>query len=126
MTENELSQYYKLRKEVEDLEVRIKEFGEGVSGIEIKDIITQSSGKRESIQEKLMLLKDKWVEKRIRALEEYLKIESYIDSVGDPEMRTIMRLRFLDLMTWEDIGGIVHLERTTVSKNMRKYLRGTK
>lgn len=126
MTESELSQYYKLRKEVEDLEVRIKEFGEGVSGIEIKDIITQSSGKRESIQEKLMLLKDKWVEKRIRALEEYLKIESYIDSVDDPEMRTIMRLRFLDLMTWEDIGGVVHLERTTVSKNMRKYLRGTK
>lgn len=123
MSEKELSRYYKIRQEIDDLENRIKEFGDGVSGIAIKDIITMSSGKHESLQEKLILLKDKWVEKRISALEEYLKIENYIDNVDDPETRTIMRLRFLDLLTWEEIGEVVHMERTSVSKKIRKYIK---
>ena len=126
MSEKELSRYYKIRQEIDDLENRIKEFGDGVSGIAIKDIIAMSSGKHESLQEKLVLLKDKWVEKRISALEEYLKIENYIDSVDDPETRTIMRLRFLDLLTWEEIGEVVHMERTSVSKKIRKFLKESK
>lgn len=123
MTEKELSRYYKIRKEAEDLETRIKEFGDGVSGIQIKDIITQSSIKGSSIQERLVELKDKWYEKRISALEEYLKIENYIDGVDDPEIRLIMRMRFLDLMTWDEIGEKTYQERTTVSKKVRRFLK---
>lgn len=124
MTEKELSKYYKLKREAEDLEVRIKEFDDGISSIKIKDIITSGGGSHSSIQEKLVQLKDQWYEKRVSALEEYLKIESYINNVDDPEIRLIMRLRFLDLMNWEKIGERTYQDRTSVSRKLRKYLKG--
>ena len=123
MTEKQLSTYYQLRKEVDDLESRIKEFGDGVSGIKIKDIITQGGSYGASIQERLAELKDKYMERRITALEEYLKIETYINSVEDQEIRLIMRRRFLDLKSRETIGEEIHQERTTVAKKVRRYIK---
>ena len=74
MSEQELSKYYWLKKEVEDLSDRIATFGCGISSVKIKELNVEGSAKYESIQEKIAELKDLWMEKRISALEEYLKI----------------------------------------------------
>lgn len=123
MSEKDLTSYYKLRKEVEDLENRIKEFGYGVGSIPIKDIITSSSNEYASIQEKVARLKELYAERRVSAIEEYLKIESYINNVDDPEIRLIMRYRFLDLLSWEKVGEKTYQDRTSVSKKLRNYLK---
>lgn len=122
MTEKDLSKYYKFRKEAEDLENRLLEFGDGVKSNQIKDVVVSSSGVKMSIQEQRQQLFDLYMEKRVSALEECIKIERYIDSVDDPEIRTIMRTRFIDLKSWEEIGEIVHMERTAVSKKFRRYI----
>lgn len=124
MSDKELSKYFHYRREAEDLKRRIDELGIGVSSIEVRDVITQNSGSHNSIQEKIALLKDKYFECLKLAIDEYYKIEEYIEVVDDSEIRTIMRYRYLDLMTWEDIGEAVHMERTTVSKKLRNYLKG--
>lgn len=121
MNDKDLSKYYKLKKEVEDLENRIKEFGDGVSGIEIKDIMITSTTPNSSIQERLMALKDAYIEKRLSALEQYWKIASYIESVDDPEIRTIMRLRNLDLLTWNEIADKLSSESKDVSEYSVKH-----
>lgn len=123
MTEKELSLYYKLKREAEDLEMRIKEFDNGVSSIKIKDIMTSGTCNNISLQERLVELKDLWYEKRVSAIEEYLKIESYINNVDDPEIRLIMRYRFLDLLSWEKVGEKTYQDRTSVSKKLRNYLK---
>lgn len=123
MSEEELSKYCHYIREAKDLKRRIDEFGVGISSIEIKDIITQTSGSHNSLQERLALLKDKYFECLQSAIDEYKKIEDYIEVVDDSEIRTIMRYRYLDLMTWEDIGEVVHMERTGVSKKIRKFLK---
>lgn len=121
MTEQELSKYYWLKKEIKDLEDRLKEFGYGISSTrldkEISGIIST-----DSIQEKRIIIVEKWISARVSALEEYLKIESYIETVEDSEIRQIMRYRFLDLLSWEKIGEEMNYERTTVSKKLRNYL----
>lgn len=122
MTEQELSKYYWLKKEAEDLEERIKTYGIGVGSIHIKELSVESSPKFESIQERISELKDMWMEKRISALEEYIKIECYINHIEDTEIRLIARYRFLDCKKWDEIGSIMNYDRTAVSKKLRGYL----
>lgn len=123
MTEKELSKYYFLKKEVEDLEERIKELGNGLGAIKYTDTIKGIGGKKTSLQEKIVELKNLWMEKRVSALEEYIRIEKYISNIEDSEIRSIMRYRFMDLKTWDEIGNILFGDRTTAPKKMRKYIK---
>ena len=122
MTEKELSQYFYLKKEIEDLEERIAKLGLGIGSIEIKDI-PGGTKKISSIQEKIVELKEKWINARISALEEYLKIEKYINGIEDSELRSIFRMRYLDLKKWEEIGFKHNYDRTTISKKVRGYIK---
>lgn len=51
------------------------------------------------------------------------KIEQYINTIDDAEMRLIVRLRAINNMRWEDIGAELGMERTTVSKKYRKFIK---
>lgn len=123
MSEKELSKYYNLKREVQDLEERIAEFGSGVKSTPIKEVSVSSSHSTKSIQETKVELVAMYTEKRIEALEQYLAIERYIEDIEDVEIRNIMRYRFLDLMKWEDIAEKVFQDRTTISKKVRRFLK---
>ena len=123
MSEKELSRYYNLKREVQDLEDRIKEFGSGVKSTPIKEVQVSSSHSTKSIQETKVELVSRYTEKRIEALEQYLAIERYIEDIEDVEIRNLMRYRFLDLMKWEDIAEKVFQDRTTISKKVRRFLK---
>jgi hypothetical protein len=122
MTEKELSKYYYLTIEIKDIEERIAKFGNGVGSKGFDNEIS-GTGKKESIQEKYMELKSLYIEKRLDALEEYIRIEKYISDVEDPEIRLIMRLRFMDLKDWDEIGAKLNYDRTSVSKKVRRYIK---
>lgn len=122
MSEKELSQYYWLKKEIRSLEERIEEFGYGVGAVAIKDTIVTSSTPKSSIQEKRMQLLNQLIDARLTALEKYLEIESYIETVEDSEIRQIMRYRFLDLKTWNEIGEEMKYDRTSISKKLRQFI----
>lgn len=123
MTEKDLSQYFKLNKEAKDLEERIITMGNGIGSMEFNSNTKAVGKKIESFQEKISELKDLWAEARVSALEKYIEIERYIESVEDPEIRTIMRKRFLDLKNWDDIGRELNYDRTSVSKKCRSYIK---
>lgn len=122
MSEKELSQYYYLRQEVKSLEDRIIEFGDGIGAIKYKEVMA-TSGISSSIQEKKSELISKLIEARLSALEKYLEIERYIETIEDSEIRQIMRYRFLDLFDWFKIGELLNCDRTTASKKLRTYLK---
>lgn len=126
MTEKDLSRYYWLSKEAKDLENRLIEFGDGVKSMQLKEVSVSSSHSNTSIQEKKLELESLWMKKRLDALEEYIKIERYMDSIEDVEIRAIMRARFMDLKNWEQIGEELNSDRTTVSKKLRRYLKQKK
>ena len=122
MSEKELSQYYWLKQEIKRLEDSIVEFGSGVGAIKYNDSI-KSTKKVDSIQEKKVELIDQLIEFRLSALEKYLEIERYIETVDDSEIRHIMRLRFLDLKDWSTIGEEIKCDRTTAARKLRKYIK---
>ena len=123
MDEKELSKYYHLKLEIQDLEDSIKEFGYGIKSPQFDKIQVGSSHVNKSIQEKIMELQSRLIDKRLTALEQYLKIETYIEEIEDIEIRNIARCRFLKLMNWEEIGNKLYQDRTTVSKKLRRYLK---
>lgn len=121
MTEKELSRYYWLKKEVKILENQLEEFGSGLSATSYEEKIGHS-GLSISLQEKRALIIEKLINARLDALEEYIKIETYINKVEDTTIRTIMILRFQELKSWDEIGIELDKDRTTVAKLLRKYL----
>lgn len=106
MSEKELSTYFELKREVKDLEERIENVGkldESLTKVELVSLLT---------------------EKRITALEQYLAIERFIETIDDPELRNIMRYRFLDLKAWQEIADLMFMDRSTVSKKVKRYIGG--
>ena len=122
MDEKELNKYYYLKKEIQDLEDTLKEFGYGIKSTQIKDISVSSSHINKSVQEKYMELESRLIERRISALEQYIKIEQFIGEIDDPEIRLIVESRFIKCMKWEDIGKKVNSDRTTAYRKLKKFL----
>lgn len=85
--------------------------GTGISNPTVNYVI-----KKEELLQKLN-------QKIERYTEELLRVEAIIDRIDDPETRAIARMRFIQNMRWEDIGAKMHLERTTCSKKLRKYIK---
>lgn len=76
--------------------------------------------------ESYFLKKEQLLEKLNQKIEKYteelIRIEGIIEQIDDLEIRAIARMRFIQNMKWEDIGEQIHLERTTCSKKLRKYI----
>ena len=74
-----------------------------------------------------VIKKEELLQKLNRKIENYteelMRVENILDRINDPEVRAIARMRFIQNMKWEDIGETVHLERTTCSKKLRKYIK---
>ena len=123
MKEKDLNKFYWLQKEIKDLEERIAILDSGISAIKYDSLSVSGSKHIDTLQERITELKETWMEKRVSALEEYIKIEKYILSVPDEELRLIMRYRFMDLMKWEQIGDKMGYERSTIIKKFRRYIK---
>lgn len=106
MGEKELSRYFYLKKEIEDLEERLAKLGYGVGSPSFNEMI--NSNTYSSIQERISELRDKYIEARISALEQYIMIEDFIKGVDDNEMRLLLRYRFIDLKRWDEIDKLLN------------------
>lgn len=106
MVEKELTKYFYLKKEIEDLEERLLKLGYGVGSPSFNEMINTST--HSSIQERISELRDKYIEARVSALEQYIRIEEYIKGVDDNEMRLLLRYRFIDLKKWDEIDKLLN------------------
>jgi hypothetical protein len=51
------------------------------------------------------------------------RLERFIASIEDAEMRLIIRLRHVNSLTWEEIGEEIHADRRTASRKYYKFLK---
>jgi len=125
MTKEELSSYYYLKKEIIQIEERIKEIDDTflsanrINGMRYEKRLSNP-------QEQRMILIEKYdkrlEEKKDEALKELMKIENFIDSINDPEIRMIFRYRYIELMEWNKIVMLVHMSERTVYRKHREIL----
>ena len=125
MTKEELSRYYCLKKEIKQIEERIKEIDDTflsanrINGMRYEKRLSNP-------QEQRMILIEKYdkrlEEKKDEALKELMKIEDFIDSINDPEIRMIFRYRYIELMKWNKIAMLVNMSERTVYRKHREIL----
>ena len=125
MTKEELSSYYNLKKEIKQIEERIKEIDDTflsanrINGMRYEKRLSNP-------QEQRMILIEKYdkrlEEKKDEALKELMKIENFIDSINDPEIRMIFRYRYIELMEWNKIAMLVNMSERTVYRKHREIL----
>lgn len=61
-------------------------------------------------------------ERLSKARNEALKIENFINAIPDSEDRQIFEHRYIDGMKQREVGKLMNLERSTISKRLQKYL----
>lgn len=127
MTVEELSQVYYINKEINSLQLELAELRQRnfYKPNIITDMPRGGSGKESNLEyvNAVMELED-LINYSLRKLQyERKKVEKFLNSVDDAELRLIMRLRAVNNMKWEDIGTDLGMERTTVSKKFYKYFR---
>lgn len=118
-----LNKLYYLKLDIENIKKEI----ENIPTISSPQITGMPHGTNVSNPiESYFLKKEQLLEKLNQKIEKYteelIRIEGIIDTIDDIEVKAIARMRFIQNMKWEDIGEQVHLERTTCSKKLRKYI----
>ena len=123
MTYNELDRYRQLKNRIHYIEVEISELAE-LSAVRLDgmphsrspgDPVYQAFRRSEKLRRMLEL-------KKQQAQSEIERIIEFIENVDDPEMQNILTARFIEGKTYEKIGETLYIERTTVSKKIKKYL----
>ena len=115
---------HSVKKQIKQLKERINSISE-ISSSSFKDnnIHTNKvSSPVENIAEAKIKLKDNLEKKLKKLYDEELEIETFIDNIDDVEIQTIVRMRFIDLKTWNEIGKELQYDRTSPYYKIKNYL----
>lgn len=126
MTKKELSKYYYLSLEINDLEERIETLNEttiGSSQITGMPVTHSNESPIERKVEKLIRLKEKLEKRKSQAFDEMEKIEKYISTIDDIETRLIFNKRYLDFKSWDEIAEEMFMSERTVYRKHSNWLK---
>lgn len=127
MTIKELSKYHNIKIEIRQLEETLKELESTIISSSkmttIPSKINSNSSLTEKIGIKLSQLKSKIENKKELLIDEAHKIEDFLSSVDDDDVRIIIRERFLNGKTWEEVAKKIISDRSTPYYKLKNYLR---
>lgn len=127
MTIKELSKYHDLKLEIPQIQDRIAELentiisASKITGMPLGN--GSVSNPTERIGLKLAKLRAKLLKKMEKLVDKETKIENFLENVDDAKVRIIIRKRFFESKSWNDIGRELNFERTTPYYHLKKYLR---
>lgn len=138
MTDAELRQLRYIVREIKDLEYRIDETKKQ-SGSELYSKVSGSSKYFPYTQQSFTVggedpnvvvtrnfhlkeLRKLWTKKKNQQTKELKRLEDFISSIPDAEARMIFRYRYIDGLKLEEIGELLHEDRSGIGKKIRKYL----
>ena len=125
MNKCELSKYYHLSMEIKDLEEQINELMNSLIGSPILTGMPHGSGTGNPVEQKatlLLNLKNKLEKRRSEALKKLTKIELYIASMEESDVRLIFTKRYIQFKQWEDIAKEMCMSESSVFRRHREQL----
>lgn len=126
MTIEKLASYSHLKKEIEQIDSTIYEIEKTVIGSSKLSEVSIFSGKisnpTEQIGIKLSKLKDKLNLKKEELLIKLDEIEVFLSTVTDLEVSTIIRIKYINCKSWNDVAKELFIDRTTAYKKVKSYL----
>lgn len=132
MTIKELSKLFYLNKEIIILSKELLEITEiGATVLDGMPKGSSTTSKVEMITVKKEELRKEIVDAQLEYIDKRVRIETYINSIDDPKIRLIARLRFVEFKSWYDIAdeitpyGKELVDPTAPLNMMKRYLKKT-
>lgn len=126
MTKQELKRYRRLEIELEQLESTIRRLEDSMTGVRAAVITDMPKGgppvEMADRVAKLLDLKEVYGRKWDALIDERTRIESAIDTLDDPIERALMRYKYIDGLTWEEVCVAIHYEWRQVHRIHAKAL----
>ena len=118
-----LNKLFWLKKEIEQIEMQIKELTilsamamNGMpSGNSVSSPVEKFYDRLEKLRTKLQAKLEEYITEK-----EY--IEDYIENIEDAEIRVIARKRFVDNKDFMTIGNEMYMDRTTAYRKLKNYI----
>jgi hypothetical protein len=129
MTKKELSQLYYLNREIEEQQRRLKELESSatsctqtITGMPHIAGISDKVGKYAAEIADLKGLLDLNLKKCFYELH---RLNRYIESIGDSEMRMVLSLRYVNGLSWEQVAASisVYASENSVKQAAHRYLK---
>ncbi len=118
-----LNKLYWLKKEIEQIEMQIKEptvlSAMAMNGMPSGNTV---SSPVEKFYDRLDKLRKKLQAKLNEYVAEKERIEDYIENIEDAEVRVIARMRFIDNEDFQTIGNEMYMDRTTAYRKLKNYI----
>ena len=120
-----LNALYWLKQEITQIENQIKE----ITVLSAASITGMPKGNNvsspvEKFYERLEKLREKLQAKLDQYIVEKERIEDYIESIDDAEVRVIARKRFIENKTYQVIGDEMYTDGSTARKKLKRYFEG--
>lgn len=130
MTIQELSQLYFLTQEIKRYDQRIDELRARRTAISAPPFDREpgsggggaADNKIERLTAEIIDLEDLLRLHREQRAVEHQRLERYISTVPDAQVRQIMHYRFEDLLTWPETAKRMHYSVEAVKKRLYRYL----
>lgn len=126
MNKRQLSKYYYLSLEIKDLENKIRVLRETTVGSPKLTGMPISHNNESPLEKRIELileLTEKLEDRKLKAIEEMIKIENFIMTIDDIETRRIFNKRYIELKKWEKIAKEMHMGIATAYRIHRNYLK---
>ncbi len=128
MNKKELSKYYHLSMEINELEEQIKELMDSLVGSPELTGMPHGSGVGNPVEQKAMLiinLKNKLEKRRAKSLKELTKIELYIANIEKAEIRLIFTKRYIQFKRWDEIAREMCMSESSIFRRHQEQLKST-
>lgn len=128
MTFEEASQIYYINKEIEVIQLELarmeekRTFSKAITYSDMpKGAIRDTTEDVDDYLTKQQELKDMLNYSLKKLQQERVKMENFLQTIDDAEMRLIIRLRCINNMYWWEIGKELKMHRTAVSKKFYDF-----
>ena len=128
ITRKKIEEYTSKRDEIQELQQKLENIGKGDSLIGNDVILDYRTGypRPQPIVgydfSKEKRLKNRWKQRIDELTKDCMEIELWIENIPDSITRRIFRMRYIDGKSQEEVGKIVHMSQSNVSRKIDNYL----
>ena len=129
MTVEEASKIFYINQEIKNIQIEMASLQQKrryFKPVLLSDMPKGSSSKNDELEEMLDEEKklDDMYNYSLRSLQyELRKFNTFLDTVEDPEIRSIIRMRCVNNMKWDQIGAEIGMDRRTASRKFYGFFK---
>lgn len=136
MNRQELEHYFWIKHEIKRQKKRLERLKQKTIGCEVGDTVLNYNtgkgipsriegipGEDFNIPVKIIVLEEAIAANITESEKRAVEIEQFIQSINDPKLREILRSRYIDCKSWEEVGEANYIAADYARQLVRKFFK---